>query len=279
MRECWSQDEGTIRVEWGPVGAESLVSYAAERGPVVALVVDVLSFTTSVSVAVDAGMTVWPYQWKDDSATEFARGHDAVLALGRRAAAAQGGLSLSPKSIEDSAGSVERLVLPSPNGSTISALLEGAGAVVAAGSLRNRSAVAAWVVKRLDALAAAAGREGSVGDPAVVFVPAGERWPDGSLRPAVEDLWGAGAVVEAIVTKLEHRAGPMLLSAEAAVALAAWSWVADRVRPSLEACASGRELIDGGFGDDVRIAAEVDVSDHVPVLVEGAFVRESSPRA
>lgn len=270
MRECWSQDNGTIRVEWGPVGAESLVSYAAERGPVVAVVVDVLSFTTAVSVAVDGGMTVWPYRWKDDSAAEFARGHDAVLATGRRAAAAQGGMSLSPKSIQDSAGSVERLVLPSPNGSSISALLEGAGAVVAAGSLRNRSAVAAWVVKRLDALATA-GRAGRVGDPAVVIVPAGERWPDGSLRPAAEDLWGAGAVVEAIVANLEHRAGPMLLSAEAAVAMAAWSWVADRVRPSLEACASGRELIDGGFGVDVRIAAEVDVSDRVPVLVDGAF--------
>ena len=64
MRECWSQDDGTVRVEWGPVGAESLVSYAAERGPVVAVVVDVLSFTTAVSVAVDAGMTVWPYRWK-----------------------------------------------------------------------------------------------------------------------------------------------------------------------------------------------------------------------
>jgi 2-phosphosulfolactate phosphatase len=248
-----------------------LVSYAAERGPVVAVVVDVLSFTTAVSVAVDGGMTVWPYRWKDDSAPEFARGHDAVLATGRRAAAAQGGMSLSPKSIQDSAGSVERLVLPSPNGSSISALLEGAGAVVAAGSLRNRSAVAAWVVKRLDALATAAGRAGRVGDPAVVIVPAGERWPDGSLRPAAEDLWGAGAVVEAIVANLEHRAGPMLLSAEAAVAMAAWSWVADRVRPSLEACASGRELIDGGFGVDVRIAAEVDVSDRVPVLVDGAF--------
>jgi 2-phosphosulfolactate phosphatase len=248
-----------------------LVSYAAERGPVVAVVVDVLSFTTAVSVAVDGGMTVWPYRWKDDSAAEFAREHQAVLAQGRRAAAAEGGMSLSPKSIQDSAGSVERLVLPSPNGSTVSALLEGAGAVVAAGSLRNRSAVAAWIVKRLDALAAEAGRGGRVGDPAVVIVPAGERWPDGSLRPAVEDLWGAGAVVEAIVGTLEHRAGPMLLSAEAAVALAAWSWVSDRVGPSLDACGSGRELIDLGFGDDVRIAAEVDVSENVPVLADGAF--------
>ena len=165
-------------------------------------------------------------------------------------------MSLSSKSIQDSAGSVKRLVLPSPNGSTISALLEGAGADVAAGSLRNRSAVAGWVIRRLDALAAA-GRGGPLGDPAVVIVPAGERWPDDTLRPAVEDLWGAGAVVDAIVSTLEHRAGPMLLSAEAAVALAAWSWVGERVGPSLEACASGREIIDLGFGDDVRIAARL----------------------
>ncbi|MDC5697565.1 2-phosphosulfolactate phosphatase [Intrasporangium calvum] len=271
MRDSWSQDDGTIRVEWGPVGAESLVSYAAERGPVVAVVVDVLSFTTTVSVAVESGMTVWPYRWKDDSAVAFARRHDAELALGRRAASTRGGISLSPVSVRDAAGSCERLVLPSPNGSTISALLDGAGAVVAAGSLRNRSAVGAWVVRRLDALAAEAGRQGRVGDPAVIIVPAGERWPNGTLRPAAEDLWGAGAVVDAVVTKLEHRAGPMLLSAEAAVALAAWSWVADRVGPSLEACASGRELVDEGFAEDVRMAAEVDVSRSVPVLVDGAF--------
>ncbi|MDV3219838.1 2-phosphosulfolactate phosphatase [Intrasporangium sp.] len=271
MRDCWSQDGGTVRVEWGPVGAASLVSYAAERGPVVAVVVDVLSFTTAVSVAVDAGMTVWPYRWKDGSAPGFARQHDAVLAVGRRAAAEEAGVSLSPASIRAASGTVERLVLPSPNGSTICALLDDGGAVVAAGSLRNRRAVAAWVVRRLEELAAAAGREGSVGDPAVVVVPAGERWPDGSLRPAAEDLWGAGAVVEAIVSRLEHRAGPMLLSAESSVALAAWSRVQDGVLPALESCASGRELVESGFGDDVRVAAELDTSERVPVLDDGAF--------
>ncbi len=271
MRECWSQDGSTVRVEWGPVGAQSLVSYAADRGPVVAVVVDVLSFTTSVSVGVDGGMTVWPYRWQDESAVAFAEGHDAVLAVGRRAAAATGGVSLSPGSVRSAGGSVQRLVLPSPNGSTISALLSEAGAAVAAGALRNRRAVGSWVIRRLDALASAAGRAGSVGQPAVVIIPAGERWPDGSLRPAVEDLWGAGAVIDAIVTKLEHRAGPMLLSPEAEVALGAWRGIEGRVTASLEACASGRELADLGFADDVTLAAEVDASEVVPMLEDGAF--------
>jgi 2-phosphosulfolactate phosphatase len=248
-----------------------LVPYAAERGPVVAVVVDVLSFTTSVSMGVDAGMTVWPYRWQDESAVAFAEERDAVLAVGRRAAAGSGGVSLSPGSVRSAAGSVARLVLPSPNGSTISALLTEAGAVVAAGSLRNRLAVGSWVVRRLDALASDAGRAGAPGQPAVVIVPAGERWPDGSLRPAVEDLWGAGAVVDAIVTKLEHRAGPMLLSPEAEVALGAWLGIDGRVAASLEACASGRELAEMGFAEDVAIAAEVDSSERVPILEDGAF--------
>jgi 2-phosphosulfolactate phosphatase len=45
-----SQDRHVVRLEWGLTGARSVVSYAAERGSaVVAVVVDVLCFTTCVS--------------------------------------------------------------------------------------------------------------------------------------------------------------------------------------------------------------------------------------
>ena len=45
--------------------------------------VDVLSFTTTLTVAVERGMTVLPFAWKDARAAEYAAERDAVLAVGR----------------------------------------------------------------------------------------------------------------------------------------------------------------------------------------------------
>jgi 2-phosphosulfolactate phosphatase len=96
-------------------------------------------------------------------------------------------------------------------------------------------------------------------------VAAGERWgDDGSLRPAVEDLWGAGAVVAALVTaRSELSASP-----EALVARAPFGAVRDDVLGHLLRCASAVELVEKGFGADVSVAAEVDASTVVPVLVD-----------
>jgi 2-phosphosulfolactate phosphatase len=239
------QDAAAVRFEWGPSGAEVLA-----QGAAVAVVVDVLSFTTSVSVAADRGIEVHPYRWKDRGAEEYAAERGAVLA-GRRGD--PGGVSLSPASIL-AARDVHRLVLPSPNGSTLAARLAEGGFPVVAAALRNRRAVARWTAART-------GRRGPV-----AVLAAGERWPDGSLRPAVEDLWGAGAVVAALLDL-----GIEDVSPEAAAAAAAFRAL-DDVAAGLVACTSGRELVARGFPEDVRLAAEVDVSDRVPVLVEGAFV-------
>jgi 2-phosphosulfolactate phosphatase len=169
----YAQSGFRLRFDWGPAGA-------VEVGAGLVAVVDVLSFTTAVTVAVDQGIDVLPYRWRDDSAVAYAEQHDAVLAVGR-SQASETGISLSPASIRRAHG-VQRLVLPSPNGSTISQQLAANGSTVVAVSLRNVSAAAAWTAPRLQE------------DPtlAVAVVAAGERWSDGSLRPAVEDLWGAG---------------------------------------------------------------------------------------
>ncbi|NUR15431.1 MAG: hypothetical protein HOQ13_03870 [Dermatophilaceae bacterium] len=265
MQPWHSQDQHVVRLDWGPTAAEELTAYAVASGsPVCAVIVDVLSFTTCVSVAADRGTTVHPYPRRDDGARAFAAERRATLAVPRSRSRAEGGVSLSPSSIR-AADALPDLVLPSPNGSTIASGLAGAGAQVVAASLRDRSAVAAWLVDWLDSTV------GATTPPAVVVVPAGERWPDGSLRPAVEDLWGAGSVVAALAGRLEHRAGPLLLSPEAEASGTAWLAVEDRLDEALASCASGRELVEQGWPDDVAVAAELDTSEAVPVLADGAF--------
>ncbi len=233
-----------IRLDWGRAGAETILD-----GADVAVLVDVLSFSTAVTVAVEAGIEVWPYRWNDESAREFAAQHQAVLAAGRRRAR-PGQISLSPATIAASRG-VSRLVLPSPNGSTIAARLAEAGIEVLAASLRNASAVAAHLANR------------NQGGDRIAVIAAGELRPGGELRPAVEDLWGAGAVISAL--------GRFGSSPEAEAAAAAFAGVRVRLRDVLPACASGQELVDAGFEADVRIAAELDVSAVVPRLRDGCF--------
>ncbi len=109
----------------------------------------------------------------------------------------------------------------------------------------------------------------------VALVPAGERWPDGSLRPGLEDLWGAGAVLAALLPALP----PPLqarFSPEARHAAYAFEAARPTLGADLRACAGGQELSVAGFADDVAVAADVDVSEVVPVLEGEAFVAASS---
>ncbi|RIQ23852.1 2-phosphosulfolactate phosphatase [Jiangella rhizosphaerae] len=244
---AWDQDGYGVRLEWGPAGARRLAPHVA-----CLVVVDVLSFTTAVSVAADAGTTVHPYAWRDETAAAYAGSVGARLAVGRKAATTDQPWSLSPAALRD-APVTPRLVLPSPNGSGIAAAARDDPSVaVVAGCLRNAAAVGRWLTESGYGTA----------DRPVAVVPAGERWPDGSLRPALEDLLGAGAIVAAL--------GGARPSPEAAAARAAVDATGD-IAATLRDCASGRELIAYGFPDDVAIAAERDHSDVVPVLAGGGF--------
>ena len=241
------------RLDWGLAGAQALVADA--RPGDVAVVVDVLSFTTTLSLAVERGIEVYPHPWATEDAPPSAAQRGAVLARGRREGLATGEVSLSPASFEP-VGGIERVVLPSPNGSAICFALAGAGVRVVGASLRNATAVGRWL----------SGVTGSGGRVAVVA--AGERWPDGSLRPAAEDLWGAGAVLAA--------SGMEVASPEARLAVSAYDTVRDDVTNALRDCVSGRELASAGFGRDVELAAEVDSSTVVPLLTGEAFVAAGS---
>ena len=228
-RDPYRQQGWPIRFDWGLPGATTIA-----QGAAAVVVVDVLSFTTSLSVAIDEGVEVFPFRFRDAAAAAFAATRGAVLAIGRREAGPTG-VSLSPLSVREAArtgplATSRKLVLPSPNGSTISRQL--------AESARGPVAV----------------------------VAAGERWPGDQMRPAVEDLWGAGAVIDTLV-----RSGFGAPSPEAGAAAAAYRVLGREVESALSGCASGRELIFDGYASEIAMAAQLDVSAKVPVLVGESF--------
>jgi len=238
----FDQRDFDIRHEWGPHGVAQLAPHCDA-----VVIVDVLTFSTAVVVAAAKGAAVYPYRYHDESAADYARSVRAVLAGPR----SSGGHSLSPRSLMTlPRGS--RIVLPSPNGATLS--LGTGGTPTFAGCLRNPRSVA------LAAMACG---------PRVAVIACGERWQDGSLRPSLEDQVGAGAV-------LAHLNGSR--SPEATAAIAAYEDAAPRLLETLQSCVSGKELIGWGFPQDVVAAADLN-RDHVaPRLRDGAFTATPVPR-
>ena len=243
-----TQPGSGARFEWGLAGAAELGRTCA-----VLVVVDVLSFTTALDVAVGRGIRVHPFPW-DGQASAYAERIGAAVAVRRHALSDTQPWSLSPASLMV-APVVDDLVLPSPNGAAISAAAGATGLPVVAACIRNTRAVVSWL--------------GHLGygepDRPIGVIAAGERWPDGTLRPSVEDLVGAALVLDG----LSHVSGG--LSIEAAVTLAALAALPDPVA-AVRGCVSARILAARGFADDVEVAVDVDVSTSVPVLENGAFI-------
>ena len=233
----FDQAEFDVRCEWGMQGIKQLAA-----GSDALVIVDVLSFSTAVDVAVCNGAWVYPYGGRREAAQAYADSTGAILANVNRQTLS--GFSLAPSSLVNiSAGT--RLVLPSPNGSTLS---------LATGDVPTFTAC----LRNVNAVAHALNGSGK----RISLIPAGERWQDGTLRPALEDLVGAGAIIH----RLTGQRSP-----EAEMAVSTYLRFADNLRATLRQCASGKELIGRGFAEDVELAASIDVSTVAPRLAEGAF--------
>lgn len=234
----FQQQEFDVRCEWGEHGVATMTPISDA-----VIIVDVLSFSTSVDIAVQRGAIVIPYRWKDDRAGKFAASIHAELADPERT---KGRYSLSPESLLRIPQGT-RLVLPSPNGATLTLATEPIP--VLTGCLRNAHAVAL-----------AAKKYGT----RIAVIPAGERWKDDhSLRPSFEDLIGAGAIIS-------HLSGR--LSPEAVGAVAAFQEAASELGKYLRQCSSGKELIERGFSEDLHLASQLDASDAAPMFIDGAFM-------
>ncbi len=232
----FDQAEFSIRCEWGAHGVAQL----APQSDVV-IIVDVLSFCTSVEIATARGALVFPYPFRDENARAFAQSVHAQLADARDSGARY---SLSPQSLVEIPRGT-RLVLPSPNGSTLS--LATGSTPTLAGCLRNARAVAR-----------AAQRLGK----RIAVIPAGERWADGSLRFALEDWLGAGA----ILNELDGNVSP-----EARAARETFHAFEDELATLIAQCGSGKELLAKNLARDVELACAYNASDTVPIFQEGAY--------
>ena len=234
----FDQADFEIRCEWGLQGVMQLAPSSD-----VVIIVDVFSFTTCVEIAVNQGALIYPY--RGDDAAGFAQSVGAELA----AKWGGTGYSLSPHSLVSLPPGL-RLVLPSPNGSTLS--MSTGQTPTLAGCLRNFGAVAAAAMTFGNRIA---------------VIPAGERWrADGSLRPAFDDWLGAGA----IISQLRGR-----LSVEARAARAAFLDAQAELGQLLRVCGSAKEHREQGLAENVALAAALNVSDCAPLLVEGAYRRTS----
>ena len=183
---------------------------------------------------------MFPYAMDEDGALGYAATVNAEVAAAR----GQGRWTLSPRSWLAS-DKTTRVVLPSINGARLCARADAA--VVIAGCLRNARAVAEYAQQ--------------IGEQ-IAVIPAGERWPDGSLRPCLEDWLGAGA----ILSYMQGSASP-----EAQAAIDLFKSSVDELHERIARCSSGRELVGAGYAEDVRLATELNASECVPVLREGRF--------
>ena len=115
---------------------------------------------------------------------------------------------------------------------------------IVAGSIATANAVARWSLARQEELG---------GRFRIAVVAAGAAQPGGSLRFAVEDLLGAGAVIDAIAELgIDHQ------SPEAAAAAAAFTGLRRATRHLVSASVSSREL--------GKPALELEPRDEVRVL-------------
>jgi len=230
---AYNQNKFDIRFEWGIDGLRALLPECD-----CILLVDVLSFSSAVDIAVGRGAIVYPY-FSQSPAADFAKEIGALVAGDNPY-----GYSLRPASLTSITPGT-RLVLPSLNGAALS--LQTGQVPTFAGCLRNARAVAQ--------AAARAGQR-------IGVIAAGERWDYVNLRPGLEDMLGAGAIIN-------HLRGSRSPEAEAAQAV--FEHFRSDLEAALLACASGQELLDRGRGNDVQLAAALNASTTAPRLLDGAY--------
>jgi 2-phosphosulfolactate phosphatase len=227
----FTQDGFGVRLEWGKDGLAALAQHCT-----VVIIVDVLSFTTSVDLVVGQGARVRLKPWTGQD-------HGPIRPSALKAV--QPGTDVE---------------MGSPNGCELA--LEAARTTrVMAGCLRNAQSVADRAIDVAD--------RGPIG-----VIAAGEQWgvnlnergEPGRLRFALEDYLGAGAIISALLAEGYSPASP-----EAAFAATSFRTAEPYLAELLGGCGSGLELGSKGLTEDIALAGQVNASKTAPLLTDGVF--------
>lgn len=256
----WPTD-ARIHLEWGAIGAK----LAASRGDIV-VIVDVLSFSTSVTIVLSNGGTPFSYsdqEIKDQGGREKVENRLNAEIISRDRQLTDSRFSLSPVSLK-AVKPLDRIVLTSINGAhCVSSAAKSP--IVLIGALTNRLATAEAVSQLL--------RLNKTNR--CTLVACGELWssifPDEQgMRPSIEDLIGVGAIAEALSSEFS-------LSIEAQNAVNAFSSYRDDLLHVLSSSISGRQLISREFEGDVELASVLDSETEVAVWIPRNEIREFEP--
>ncbi len=235
-------EETLIQFGWGLSGLTHLIPISD-----VVVIVDVLSFSTCVEVAVSRGVAVYPSTKGGPTAAAYAQSLGALLIEMKPRDHA---FTFSPTALQ-TLPEGSRILLPSPNGSTLS--LATGDLPTLTGCLRNARAVAR--------AAQQLGRRISV-------IAAGERWPDTQPAASPGRPAGAGAIVNGLQGDL---------SGDAHAARAAFMESRSSLYERIRDCPSGQELIEKGRAADVSLSCELDQTNTYPLLLNGAYVGRPHP--
>jgi 2-phosphosulfolactate phosphatase len=217
------------------------------------VVIDIIRASTTITVALLHGCAaiVPARTLREAKAMALALG-DGTLVAGERAAARMAGADLGNSPVEYGRERVEgkTVVLTTSNGTRAIRAIEGARDVIACAFL-NVSAAARWLRRAgPDVLIVCAGRHG---------------------RFCLEDAVGAGMLID----RLSRDSDRPLEPSDAARA-AHQLYAANRggLLEMLRGCEWGRDITQKGFGGDLEICAQVDLTDVVPTMRNGRLVGE-----
>ncbi|MBI2883035.1 MAG: 2-phosphosulfolactate phosphatase [Candidatus Methylomirabilis oxyfera] len=218
-------------------------------------VIDVIRATTTITVALHQGCAgVIPVRTLSEARTVARRLDKGALLAGERGAERAAGFDLgnSPAEYVRERVTGKTVVLTTTNGTRTFQAASEAQAIIAS-SFLNVAAAARWLAGTgLDILIMCAGQQG---------------------RFCLEDVVGSGMLIDRLLN-ISDDSIECSDAAWAAHKLCA-AYRDDPLR-MLRGCEWGREIIRKGFGADLEICAQVDLTDIVPVMRAGCLVGERS---